>query len=286
MLERIAAWLEGMEPQNGPVDDPVAWAAPLVRDGYLQLGCNGGRGALRLPDGGRLSCLAHLTWRDLLRLRGAGVSDLVLVWSAERCRSCPAAKPDLPGWMCGEPDSPPGFGLPVRVASEWSTMPASPSMVDLDRRQLLFGAMQSRLEQVRRAEPVPQTDWLAAGIRSLPAETPLPLPVRWIGVGCTFCGGCAHLCSALAVGDGQVTWQPAACTECDQCLTGCPAGVIGRGEPSLAGQWTQVLLLAQAERRTCGCGEGYYNNDPAAPCLRCQLIGQGSDDHGSSPTFF
>lgn len=282
-LERIADWLGGLQPALERVANLPAWAAPRAIAGRLQIGCCQGRPPVREHGLVRLPCLSHLTWRDLVQLRGLGITEITIVWSAERCAACPQGMEQLPE-----------LGAPVTVASDFC--PAAPSSqacqeVDQERRTLLFAP----LDRLRRKEAPTQAatnseaapdeaQLLRQSIATLDPDTPLPLRRRTVGIGCTFCGACGQTCSAYQVTGGTVTWWPDRCHECGLCQRVCPAGVIGQGHRVKAGQWGEALVLAQSAERTCACGEHFYNNDPAKRCLRCELLGDEGD--GDGPRYF
>lgn len=271
-LERVAAWLEGLEPAETPADI-AAWAAPQAREGHLQLGCTRGHGAARSPDGARLHCLSALTWRDLARLRGLGVTQLTLVWSPEGCASC----------ALGPGPSLPIAGLPVRLRPDWERRRATAPGVSLDRRDLLLGLLP---KPVQKAAAQETGHALAEGIASLPPEQPLPMRRKVARPGCTLCGGCGNLCAALQVSGDTLSWRPDRCEECGRCESLCPAGVLGSGEPVLAGEWNQAIPLAVAPERRCACGEPYRNSDPTAPCIRCHFATQRRDPDDTHPQLF
>lgn len=282
-LERLADWLGGLQPALERVANLPAWAAPRAVAGQLQIGCSQGRPPVREHGLVRLPCLSQLTWRDLVQLRGLGVTAITIIWSAERCAACPQGMERLPE-----------LGVPLTLASDFFPASHSPEPrqgLDRDRRALLFAP----LERLRRKEAPDEAaanpevapdeaELLRLGFATLDPDTPLPLRQRTVGIGCTFCGACRQACPAYQVAGGTVSWQPDRCHECGVCQEICPAGVIGHGGPVKAGQWGQALVLAQSPERTCACGEHYYNNDPAKRCLRCELLGDKGD--GDGPRYF
>lgn len=271
VLERIAHWLEGLKPHVDGMPDLTVWAAPLAVNGSLQIRCNRGDPAQRLGGGVAIPCLAQLSWRELLRLRGAGVREVSIVHKAGDCQRC-----------SGGLDGLPPFCVPVTICEAWTEQGLTDHL-DADRRRFLLGLVG------RAPEPPPESAeaLLEAGAATLETAFSLPLPERVVGPGCTLCGACARVCPAYAVDGGRLTWQASRCLGCGQCERSCPAGVLKAGDPLSAGAFAAgARVLAEAPERLCSCGERYRNTDPAARCLRCELLSRRSDPDDSHPRFF